>query len=421
MGTTQALSRRIAGAMAVACAIVGCMAASPSDASAAEDAWGALSAAEKRSSYGWFVWQSEHAETAEERADAGNAASILRNARYAQYTHLGQDGDATSLPNTHAAILHAIAINEYRSGLPNEPCRTDLPEGRGRKCNDANRQLEPLKLTSTLLAQAQSDVNYSAEAMNHATQFNVAENLAWSPVFTQSGTHPWDAAPSWYSEKSLYDASGGQVNAATGHYVNLTNPDYGSGAVAVSDDNSVYPYTVGQVYSYSDQGTLPEEYLTGFEHYQELVQAGYYPEQDPDAIIVYRLRNPSDGLHLYTSDATEQTVLLTRGWQNEGIAFIATSPDASYGIEVHRLLAPNGQHLLSTDPHESQALGESGWVDEGVAFRAAESGTPVYRFHGGSVDEHLYTIDENELNVNVTRYGYVNDGVVFHINAERFE
>lgn len=420
MGTIQQLSRHIGGAVAAACITVGCMAA-PSMAAANEGAWQALSPAEKQSSYGWFVWQSERAETSTERADAANAADVLEHARYAAYTHFGEDGDATSLPNTYAAIQHAAAINEYRAGLPNEPCRTDLPEGQGRKCDDVNRRLEPLLLTSTLLAQAQSDVNYSADAMNHAMQFNISENLAWGPVFTQSGTAPWDAAPRWYSEKAAYDASGGQFNSGTGHYINLTNPDYGSGAVAVSNDGTTYPYIVGQVYSRSSQGVLPEDYLSEFESYAELVQAGYSPDQSPDTIIVYRLRNASNGLHLYTSDAREMFVLLTGGWQSEGIAFLAIRSDANQGIEVHRLRSPNGQHLLSTDPHEAEVLSESGWVDEGVAFKASNDGTPVYRFHGGNSGEHLYTIDENEVNVNVTRYGYSSDGVVFRIDAQRIE
>lgn len=36
-----------------------------------------------------------------------------------------------------------------------------------------------LLLTSTLLAQAQSDANYFTEVMNHAVQFDVSENLVW--------------------------------------------------------------------------------------------------------------------------------------------------------------------------------------------------------------------------------------------------
>lgn len=416
MRQTTLLFRRVAGITIAACTVM--MALTPM-ASAEEDSWNALTTAEKQSSYGWFIWQSSHADTASEQADAANAADILKNARYAQYTHLGQNGDATSLSNTYAAIQHASAINEYRSNMSNEPCRTDLPAGQGRKCDDASRKLEPLRLTSTLLAQAQSDVNYSSQVLDHARQFNVAENLAWGPVFTQSGTNPLDAAPRWYSEKSLYDATGGQLNSGTGHYVNLTNPAYTSGAVAVNDTGHLYPYTVGQVYSNDAQGILPEDYLTDFGSYAELVQAGYYPAQNADAIVVYRLRNPSNNLHLYTSDVHELSVVLTWGWQNEGIAFLASSPESSHGIEVHRLRSPNGQHLLSTDPHEAQVLGQRGWVDEGVAFKASSSGTPVYRFHGGANDEHLYTIDKNEVEVNVMHHGYSSDDVVFYIEAQR--
>lgn len=198
MGSVRRLSKHVAIFVTAVCIAAGSTAA-PADAD--EENWQALTSEEKQSSYGWFVWQSEHAETAEERADAANAANVLKTARYASYTHPGKNGDATSLSNTYASIQQAIAINNYRTSLPNEPCRTDLPEGKGRKCDDASRRLDPLLLTSTLLAQSQSDVNYSAEAMNHATQFNIAENLAWGPILTQSGTHPLDAAPRWYSEK----------------------------------------------------------------------------------------------------------------------------------------------------------------------------------------------------------------------------
>lgn len=201
----------------------------------------------------------------------------------------------------------------------------------------------------------------------------------------------------------------------------MTNPNYKSGSVAISDDGVLYPYTVGQIYSDSAQGVLPENYLTKFAIYADFVQAGYDPSQSPDSIIVYRLRHPSNGLHLYTSDVHEMTVLLTEGWMNEGIAFLAIQPESMRGIEVHRLRSSSGQHLLSTDPNEVTVLSERGWVDEGVAFRASDKGTPVYRFHGGNADEHLYTIDTNEVNVNVTQHGYSSDGVVFHIDAVRFE
>lgn len=88
--------------------------------------WSALSDQEKNSSYGFFVWKSENAATQAEKDVAAKAANILKTAKYASYTKIGAEGDATSLDNFKESITETQRINDFRAAQSDEPCRTDL-------------------------------------------------------------------------------------------------------------------------------------------------------------------------------------------------------------------------------------------------------------------------------------------------------
>nr|WP_236023858.1 hypothetical protein [Bifidobacterium miconis] len=119
--------------------------------------------------------------------------------------------------------------------------------------------------------------------------------------------------------------------------------------------------------------------------------------------------------HVYSTDETEQTILKRKGWKVEGVSFFATAQTAPKATATYRLYNPaNGNHLLSTDPVEVAALQRRGWSNDGVAFYAPQGATAaVKRFHRGS-EEHLYTADENEYQVNTTKKGYSGDGTLLY-------
>lgn len=96
------------------------------------------------------------------------------------------------------------------------------------------------------------------------------------------------------------------------------------------------------------------------------------------------------------------------------IFFPATETQAEEtGIPVYRLYNPdNGEHLYTTDKFEKDMLYDrDGWGYEGIAWYSADetSGIPVYRLYNDQLMNHLYTTDLNEIKVLTTQHGWVMD------------
>ncbi len=92
-------------------------------------------------------------------------------------------------------------------------------------------------------------------------------------------------------------------------------------------------------------------------------------------VAVYRLYNPFNGDHLYTTDEAEYDALCETGWQGEDVKMWGVGDDA--GLTIYRLYNPwqteNGgayAHLWTADEHEYASLAEKDWVQEGPAWRA---------------------------------------------------
>lgn len=86
--------------------------------------------------------------------------------------------------------------------------------------------------------------------------------------------------------------------------------------------------------------------------------------------------------------------------------------DGSIGeMDIYRLYNPvNGEHLYTTDANEKNVLSSKhGWKYEGIGWHAPTSGTPVYRLYNPVLANHLYTTDTNEVNVLTSRNGWVKD------------
>jgi beta-N-acetylglucosaminidase len=118
---------------------------------------------------------------------------------------------------------------------------------------------------------------------------------------------------------------------------------------------------------------------------------------DTNARSMYRLYNPYDGQHLYTSDVNERVVLTSIGWNYEGIGWKAPTASSS---PVYRLYNPfSGDHHYTLDYNEYTTLGTIGWNQEGVGWYSDDAeGMPLYRQFNPyeTIGTHNYTADAAE-------------------------
>lgn len=225
----------------------------------------ALPAYADKGIYGFFMWLGDDA-----------AANVLTSAEYASSTNLGAEGDASSLENVEKTFQLMRDGNAIRAELG----------------------LGELKVTSTLMAYAVSDCNWSYNKTQHAQQFNAGENLAWG-----YGTAAYDRNSSVYSnpfrgwydeEKQAFDdavASGNYPGLASmsaweiyskypdlfqevGHYLNVIDPDYTVTGFAYNNaSGALYGCASGQVFDYSSNGDAVytvNEYAAKFAEYKKI-------------------------------------------------------------------------------------------------------------------------------------------------------
>lgn len=127
-------------------------------------------------------------------------------------------------------------------------------------------------------------------------------------------------------------------------------------------------------------------------------------------ITIFRLYNPYSGEHFYTSNGSERAHLISLGWNNEGIGWVAPSS----GAAVYRLYNPySGDHHFTTSSSERDILVNLGWTSEGVGWRTAGTdGVPVYRQYNpyGEAFYHNYTASKAE-NDHLVSLGWLAEGV----------
>lgn len=120
-----------------------------------------------------------------------------------------------------------------------------------------------------------------------------------------------------------------------------------------------------------------------------------------DGIQMYRMYNPTNGEHLHTQDVNERNVLITKGWNYEGVSFIV----ADSGSPVYRLFNRySGEHHYTMDEGEKDWLTSLGWNYEGIGWYSNKTGdeceVAVYRlfnpYSTDAINSHHYTIDEGE-------------------------
>lgn len=189
-----------------------------------------LSDQQKKSSYGFFLWLSENAKTDAEKKDASIAAQILTNKvdsgyksnvfnngtitassrvnitfdELIGYTKIGEENDATTLVNLKDAVSFVQDGNACR----------------------AKEKLEPLKISSALMAMSEVNANYVKTEFAHTCAFRALENLACRQIggkwkYGKVDGVSDDPYEGWYTkEKENYEKHNG---SQTGHYETMTD------------------------------------------------------------------------------------------------------------------------------------------------------------------------------------------------------
>jgi hypothetical protein len=154
---------------------------------------------------------------------------------------------------------------------------------------------------------------------------------------------------------------------------------------------------------------------------------GVIVNDDPPPVATtvtqYRLYHEGTKEHLYTTDFNEYTVLGTRGWTQEGVAYkMLTS--GTYGgvltVPMFRAYHPGiQQHHWTTDSNEADVLsGFPTWFYEltiGYVVPTQVSGTvPLYRMSLFFPPLHIWTTDLNEYDTLATR-GWTKEGIVGYV------
>ena len=175
-----------------------------------------------------------------------------------------------------------------------------------------------------------------------------------------------------------------------------------------------YCHGIGLVKSIYPQESPPE---TG----QELSEFGL---PVPDIKIPrYRLYNPNNFHHHYTTDPNEYNALETLGWIQEGTSCYLYNEivtiDFVDAVPYYRLYNPNSfEHHWTTDANEYDVLGTLGWTQEGAdgyVFASQVSGSePLYRLYNPNDGLHHWTMDANEKNI-LVGLGFIDEGIACYV------
>lgn len=150
-------------------------------------------------------------------------------------------------------------------------------------------------------------------------------------------------------------------------------------------------------------------YFTGQAY--SIEEGGYQPAlltlEDVDNTIVYRLFDPSAGVHFYTTDASERDEFIATGnYQSEGESYRSVEPSMDGAEEVFRFFnETTGVHLYTTNEVERDVIIETlpDFTFQGARFSAyeteVEGSIPIYRFYEPSIGVHLYTPSKIERDV----------------------
>ena len=143
----------------------------------------------------------------------------------------------------------------------------------------------------------------------------------------------------------------------------------------------------------------------------------------------YRLYNPNNFHHHYTTDGNEYNALETLGWVQEGAGCYLYNEivtiDSVNAVPYYRVYNPNSfEHHWTTDANEYDVLRTIGWIQEGAdgyVFASQVSGSePLFRLYNPNDGLHHWTMDANEKDV-LIGLGFIDEGIacyVFSLNLK---
>ncbi len=150
--------------------------------------------------------------------------------------------------------------------------------------------------------------------------------------------------------------------------------------------------------------------------------SGTVHADNTDTVNMYRLYNPNSGEHFYTGNDKERSHLVSVGWKDEGLGWVAPSTSAH---PVYRLYNPNaGDHHYTLSSEERQMLIRAGWKDEGTGWFSADqaNGRPVYRQYNPNAiaGAHNFTTSKEE-NDFLVKAGWKAEGIAWYaVNTDAF-
>lgn len=366
--------------------------------------------------------------------------------KYLSYVHNGDSKDATAIDNVIASLQWVQEGNAIRTKLG----------------------LSALPVTDTLMAMAAADADYSTSIHNHAQQFNIGENLAWTtgdpyPLWYDSEKKVWDDAVAKDPSLAQYKDNAYALSQKdptfyhqVGHYLNIIASDYKVTGYGMNTSSALTTHS--QVFDFAQRGvdygrTMdPASYLADVKEWKANLesQLPQKPSVDRTKLEAVMAR----GKELKESDWTADS------WQGFKSAFDAakaveadenasqtdidqatdrldtaikalkraettgptgpTGPtNPSDGVVVYRLYNPNaagaGSHHYTTNRYEYDALVNRGWRGEGPRFTVASSGVPIYRLYNRHDGSHHYTRDAAERDALAAK-GWTYETIAWYVN-----
>lgn len=138
------------------------------------------------------------------------------------------------------------------------------------------------------------------------------------------------------------------------------------------------------------------------------------PKPTQTKTLMYRVYNKNSGEHFYTTNIQEMNYLVSLGWINEGIGWIAPSKSKT---PVYRVYNKNaGDHHYTTSMDEKNHLVSLGWNDEGIGWYSDDAkGQALYRQYNPNAiaGSHNYTTNLTEHNYLINA-GWNDEGIAWY-------
>lgn len=128
----------------------------------------------------------------------------------------------------------------------------------------------------------------------------------------------------------------------------------------------------------------------------------------------YRLYNPTDGQHLWTTSGNEKYSLMNAGWKSEGVSWAFASSGTT---SIWRLSDKSGNHFYTDNLTEVSIVERQGYRMEGI-FGYSSGNIPVYRLMNRA-GNRMWTTSSSEIN-GLKKIGYHLEGLAFYSIAPKY-